>query len=533
VPAAPLPPSEAQRLAALRSYDILDTAADPDIDRTTRLAARLSGCPIALVSLVDTERQWFKSRQGIAVTETPRALAFCAHAILEPSRLLLVPDAREDPRFRDNALVTGAPHIRFYAGTPLVNPDGHALGTLCVIDRQAHTFDADSVEVLIELGRAVMTRLELHRTTRSLRTVLQSAEQRLARVMEASPTAVALIGADGRIERVNSHTERVFGYGSGALHGRSVEDLVPVRFRSRHAGHRDQFRSRAGSRSMGAGPALWGLRHDGTEFPLEIALNPIELDGVSMVLAGIVDITARRQLEQERDQQRRDLARSNADLEEFAYVASHDLKAPLRGIAHLVGWITEDLEAGASPETLEHLALLRGRVTRLQMLQDGLLAYSRVGRVHSAIEPVDTAEVVRDVIVLLAPRPGFVIGCEGPMPVLRTRRSPFHIVMENLIGNALKHHDRAEGRIVVSARQLDDLTEFRVSDDGPGIASRFHERVFVIFQTLASRDDIEASGIGLAIVKKKVEGHGGTIRIESEPPERGTTFVFTWKESVA
>ena len=119
------------------------------------------------------------------------------------------------------------------------------------------------------------------------------------------------------------------------------------------------------------------------------------------------------------------------------------------------------------------------------------------------------------------------------MPAIRTHRVPLRAVLENLIANGVKHHDRAEGRISVSMRLEDGVAEFRVNDDGPGIAPRFHERIFVIFQTLASRDDVESSGIGLAIVKKRVENHGGRIWVESTPPARGTTFAFTWKEAVA
>jgi signal transduction histidine kinase len=307
---------------------------------------------------------------------------------------------------------------------------------------------------------------------------------------------------------------------------------MPERFRGQHVELRQLFLNHRASRMMGEGRELFGLRKENTEFPLEIDLNPIDLDGEPMVLASIVDVTARREADHERERQRRELERSNADLEEFAYVASHDLKAPLRAIGHLVQWIGEDIETVASPETRENLKLLRGRVTRLQMLLDGLLAYARVGRIHAPVEDVDIAETVNDIIAMLAPPPGLVVACEGEMGVLRTHRMPIRVVLENLISNGLKHHDRAEGRITVTMRKVDGGAEFRVSDDGPGIPPRFHDRIFVIFQTLASRDDIESSGIGLAIVKKKVQVHGGEIWLESAPPARGTSFVFTWKETV-
>jgi PAS domain S-box-containing protein len=357
-----------------------------------------------------------------------------------------------------------------------------------------------------------------------------SAEDRFARVVEASPTALVLAAASGRIEMVNPRTERMFGYAKGELVGQKLEQLMPERFRPGHVDLRDQFQTERSSRLMGEGRDLYGMRKDGSEFPLEIGLNPIDLDGEPMILAGVIDITARRRTELEKERQRLELARSNADLEEFAYVASHDLKAPLRAISHLVEWIAEDVEPMASTETIDNLKLLRGRVVRLQSLLDGLLAYARIGKSRVSFEQVDIPEVVRDIVAVLSPSDGFVVACQEPMPLLRTHRTPILVVLQNLISNGLKHHDRSEGKITISMRLENGVAEFRVGDDGPGIAPRFHEKIFVIFQTLASRDDLESSGIGLAIVKKRVEGHGGRIWVESAPPARGTTMVFTWKE---
>jgi PAS domain S-box-containing protein len=386
-------------------------------------------------------------------------------------------------------------------------------------------------------------------------------EDRFARVIEASPIALVLAAANGRIVLVNRLVERMFGYDRAELHGKPLELLLPERFRDGHLALRQQFLADMSPRLMGEGRQLFGLRKDDSEFPLEIGLNPIDLGPLNsgainsgpgnpgpgnpgplnsgpgnpgaeaMVLAGIADITARHAIEQEREQQRLDLVRSNADLEEFAYIASHDLKAPLRGIAQLVQWISEDNALTSGADTLENLKMLRARVTRMQMLLDGLLAYSRVGRERAAVEEVDIGDLVEDITAMLAPPPGFVIVCKSRMPVLRTHRAPIRAVLENLIGNAMKHHDRAEGRVTIAARMLEGMAEFRISDDGPGISPWFHDRIFMIFETLASREDVESSGIGLAIVKKKVESHGGQIRVESAPPARGSTFVFTWQEA--
>jgi two-component system, NtrC family, sensor kinase len=225
--------------------------------------------------------------------------------------------------------------------------------------------------------------------------------------------------------------------------------------------------------------------------------------------------------------------RVEGDMYALIRVASHDLKAPLHAIIHLAQWIGEDIGPAMSPETTEYLRLLRGRVTRLQMLLDGLLVYLRVAIARSVVEDVDIGALVRDIVATLAPPPGFVVACDENISMLRTDCTSIRVVLEHLIGNALKHHDRDEGRVTVSARIEDGVAVFRVSDDGPGVPAQFHDRIFVIFQTLIGRDEFESSGIGLAIVKKKVEGHGGRIWVESAPPARGVTFAFTWKETVA
>lgn len=355
-------------------------------------------------------------------------------------------------------------------------------------------------------------------------------EERFRVVVEASPSGLVLVNAAGRIEMVNRQAERMFGYDRDALLHQPLDLLLPERHRSGHEALRLGFMAASSTRAMGQGRDLFGLCRDGSEFPIEIGLSPLIWQGQPMVLAAVHDITRRKATEQELLSKQRELERSNRDLEEFAYVASHDLKAPLRAISHLAEWITEDLGESASEETRENLSLLRQRVTRMQMLLDGLLTYSRVGRGDKLAEPVDLALLVEDIVAGIGPPPGFRVACEGAMPVLRCQRSPLEHVLQNLIVNALKHHDRDTGQVIVSARIRDGMAEICVEDDGPGIPPQFHEKIFVIFQTLSSRDEVEASGMGLAIVKKAVERHGGRVVVESAPPARGCRFRFTWPE---
>ena len=355
-------------------------------------------------------------------------------------------------------------------------------------------------------------------------------EQRFRLLFESAPSAMVMINALGQIEMINGQTERMFGFPRAELFGRSIETLLPERLRAHNRTSGSSFFSTAQQLPMGAEPGLFGLTRDAIEFPIDIGLNPFETEDGVMALVVILDITVRRQAEREMEQHRRELERSNADLERFAYVASHDLRAPLHAIARLAEWVRDDIAAIASPEAVENLKLLQGRALRLQMLLDGLLAYSRVGQVDSPIEDVDIEALVREIADVLAPPPEFLITCVGTMPTLRTRRSPILAVLQNLIANGVKHHDRAEGRLAVSAHLAGEVVEFRVSDDGPGIPPQFHDRVFEIFQTLQRRDEVDSSGIGLSIVRKEVENHGGRIWIESTPPERGTTFIFTWRQ---
>ncbi len=223
-----------------------------------------------------------------------------------------------------------------------------------------------------------------------------------------------------------------------------------------------------------------------------------------------------------------ELARSNRELEEFNYAAAHDLKSPLRGIQHLVQWLTEDAVAVLPASSQKHLAQLRRRVQRLDHLLDDMLAYSRIGRVQYAPETVALTVLINDIIELLAPPPGFTIEVPPALPTLVTLRIPLETILRNLLSNAIKHHHQPQQATVrVDARTVGDQMEFLISDDGPGIEPEFHERIFGMFQTLQPRDQVEGSGIGLALVKKTVESYGGAITLQSVVGQ-GTTFHFLW-----
>lgn len=215
------------------------------------------------------------------------------------------------------------------------------------------------------------------------------------------------------------------------------------------------------------------------------------------------------------------------ELEQFAYVASHDLKAPLRSIANLAAWLQEDLKEKLTDATREQLDLLRDRVQRMHELIEGLLEYSRIGQIERSIENVDVAELLTEITESIAPPPGFVIDIASDMPSLHTERLQLYQVFSNLIGNAVRHHNAEQGHIWVKAADLGQVYEFSVADDGPGIAPEYHAKAFKMFQTLETRDIGSNTGIGLALVKKIVQDHGCSITLESEAG-KGATFRFTW-----
>jgi PAS domain S-box-containing protein len=235
-----------------------------------------------------------------------------------------------------------------------------------------------------------------------------------------------------------------------------------------------------------------------------------------------------QRLEERVQERTAELARSNAELDEFAHVASHDLKAPLRAIVHLANWISEDAGRLLPPQSREHLAKLHGRILRMETLLDDLLAYSRAGRYRHSPEVVDVKTLVQEVVEFVDCPAGFTVTVAEPLPVLVTERVPLETVFRNVIGNAFKHHHQAaQGMVTIRAIERGEFVEFIVTDNGPGIAPEYHERIFGIFQTLRPRDEVEGSGIGLTVVKKLVESRGGWIRVESAEGQ-GATFRFTW-----
>jgi len=308
----PWPLNEPARLDRLKSYCILDTPPEPVFDRLTRLAARAFAMPIALVSLVDEGRQWFKAHHGLQVQYTARRLSFCAYTILE-DRPMVVPDAMADERFADNDLVTGEPFIRFYAGAPLRTPEGLLLGTFCVIDFQPRSdFGEQEQGDLAEFARIVMHELEMRaaqraaeaaeQAERQARAATERAETRYRAVVETAVDAMVVIDETGVMQSFNAAAEHIFGYAAVDMVGRNVSELMPEPDRSRHNEYIGRYLRTGVPRIIGSGREVEGLRRDGTVFPLELAIAEW-WDSEQRFFTGIMrDLTQRHTIEQKLQQ---------------------------------------------------------------------------------------------------------------------------------------------------------------------------------------------------------------------------------------
>jgi PAS domain S-box-containing protein len=352
---------------------------------------------------------------------------------------------------------------------------------------------------------------------------------------------VITLTKQGKIETFNPAAMKMFGYEADEIIGKNLTILLEEALIEQQNDREINFRDISKIKLDRPWQSL-GHRKFGIPFPIEISLSDMKIDG--RLIAIIRDITERQQAKEQLQARAYELSRlsivlaktneelqeRNEELDRFAHVVSHDLKAPLRAIANLSEWIEEDLEGKLSPENQHQMQRLRGRVFRLEGLINGLLEYYRADRLETNAEIVDVNNLLTEIIDSLDPPPTFTIDIDPKMPILKTKKIILFQVFSNLISNAIKHHDRHDGHIKISVSDREYFYEFAVADDGLGIAPEYHEKIFGIFETLQPRDRVESTGIGLAIVKKIIENEGGTIGLESQLG-RGATFRFTWLKS--
>ncbi|WP_199610125.1 sensor histidine kinase [Flocculibacter collagenilyticus] len=513
---APLPKSEQDRILTLQNYAVLDSDEETLFDDITFVAAEICEVPIALISLIDSDRQWFKSRFGLDAKETPRNIAFCAHAILS-DEIIEIPDAKLDPRFEDNPLVTGAPYIRFYAGAPLIAPNGEKIGTLCVIDREPKRLDDKQKNLLKVLARDVVAQLEIRNKTQALKesqelqTLINETNQDLIFVKDEEFKIVYANKAFMNIYPKELH-DKVLGF-------TTIEEYSPEQAEFFLTQDRIAF-------EKGKSQIVETIHLPNKE---KRVLNSTKqrftsVGGQRYILCVSHDITERELLMDE-------LKQTNRDLDDFAYIASHDLKAPLNAVKRLLEWIKEDCEHLLPEDSLENFHLAIGRVNRMHKLLKDLLSYARINKSYENSEVVNLTECVNSLHNLLDVPDSFTITAESKVIVVP--RIPLETIIRNLISNSIKHHHQESGTIKITCDETKAEYILTVSDDGPGIEQKYHQKVFELFQTLKPRDTVEGSGMGLSVVKRLTEHYGGSVNISANKPS-GTVFTIHWpKENVA
>jgi len=365
---------------------------------------------------------------------------------------------------------------------------------------------------------------------------LREREETIRALVETSRDWIWSIDAQGVHTYSNPAIEGILGYRPDDLVGKPSLDLMHDDDRKVvEAGLPGWIAEKRGWRNL---EIRWRHREGGYRYLESNAVPILDEAGQLTGFRGVDrDVTDRKQaeeeirklneeLEQRVEDRTAQLAAANQDLSEFAYVVSHDLKAPLRAIGQLSHWLVEDHGEALGQDGREKANMLVGRVRRMYNLIDGILSYSRIGRVEERGQEVDVDALVREVIGSLAPPEGLKVAVEGRLPIVTADRTRIHQVFQNLLGNAVKFMDKPDGHIAVGYAEAEDRWRFWVRDNGPGIDPKYHDKVFGIFQTLAPRDEREGTGIGLTLVKKIVEAYGGRIELASQVGQ-GCTFTFT------
>jgi PAS domain S-box-containing protein len=557
---SPVPENEAERLATLHRYQVLDTPSDEAFDDLTLLAAHICEASTAMVSLVDENRQWFKSRVGQVPPETAREISFCAHTILQSDAVFEVPDAAADPRFSDSPLVTREPHFRFYAGAPLVAPNGHVLGAVCVMDGRPRTLSPGQRAALQALSRRAVAQLELRRRARELADSEQEASRSLALAERARRALLSVLEDEKRVGRSLRESEerfrqlaenisevfwmidpatRTFLYVSPAyekIWGRTCASLYATSSLWLEAVHsEDRTRIAAVGQQVEGGydETYRIVRPDGsTRWVRDRASVIRDAAGQAHRIVGIAeDITERRRLEQQFRQ-----AQKMEAIGTLAGGIAHDFNnilGAINGYTELARMITKE-----NPSLQEYLGYVQQAGARAAELVRQILAFSR--RDDQARQPVQLRHVVTEALKLLrATIPSSVeirSQLERLPPTVLADPTQVHQIMMNLCTNAWHAMRERPGRLEVTLATMDlsapldtvnavlppgRYTCLSVADTGFGMDEATLGRIFDPFFT--TKQPGEGTGLGLAVVHGIVQSHNAGITVTSRPSE-GTTF---------
>lgn len=513
----PEPVNEPQRLAALCSTGLLDSPPEERFDRLTRLAQYCFGTPTVLVSLVDEARQWFKSRQGLAATETPRAISFCGHAILS-NEPLVVEDTHLDARFADNPLVTGEPWIRFYAGAPLRDANGFRLGTLCLIDSQARAFGADERRRLRDLADCVEDQIS-HRQVAALNRKLQASEQRFRALFELSPVGMALNELEtGLFIDANPAFIESSGYTKDELQTLSSWQLVPERYQQLELAALKQARE-----ENRFDPIEVELIHaQGHTYPARVqgALTQ-DSEARPLVWSLIEDLTEKHRLQQMK--------------QSFIAKVSHELRTPLTAMMGALRLLEATGPGSLTPAQKSLVDNARRNSDSLARLINDILDLEKLASGAMTFEFKSLA--LNDLVQQRVEQIRYYDSEKGVEVDLRLGDKDFRVradehrlsqALDNLLSNAIKFSPR-KGRVLVSIEPSEDAwVRIRVEDKGPGVEEHFAKEIFEQFSQGANLGDVAAkgTGLGLAITRDILARLGGNVGFESQP---GQGAVF-WLE---
>lgn len=453
-----------------------------------------------------------------------RVFQYSREELIDQPVEILIPDALRDlHRSRRDAYLL-APHHRPMGGLTALEgqrKDGSTVALEIGLTPIAHTSGPGVLASIVDISRR--SRVE---------SSLRDARFRLRGIIDNCSNFMGLLTPDGRLVDANRPALEAAGLALDDVlgtpfwetpwwtHSPELQQRLRCAVERAALGERDQF---AATHPLASGDVVH----------VEFTLSPVRGDDgkiIYLVPEGH-DFSVRRQQEVEIETHVRQLERANQELEQFAYVASHDLRAPLRGISQLCALVADEEAERLSEDSKRHLEMMAVRCERMKNLLDDLLTFSRIERGDDPIERVDVARLIDETIDLLDVPERFLVELPPNLPVLSTVVTPLRQVFMNLIGNAVLHHHQETGRISISVRETSDRFEFAVTDDGPGIAPEFHERIFEMFRRLRRHDEVEGTGLGLAIVRKFVRRFGGDITVRSTPGE-GSTFQFSWPRAI-
>ena len=511
------PADEAQRLAALGALDLLDTPPEERFDRITRTAARLLGTPVAVISLIDAQRLFVKSCVGVPRVDYPRDLSFCGHAILDDGTMV-IEDATADARFEDNPQVTGPPHARFYVGQPLHAPDGHRVGTLCLMDTKPRVPTADELDALQDLGAWAESELATQELGSAL-AARRDSEALVRAILWATVEGIVGMDRDGCVLFANPAAARMLGWTEQEMLGRRAHDLY-------HHSHADgtpfAWEDCPTRRTITHGEIVhledvfW--RRDGSSFPCEALSAPLRRDGEPVgAVSSFIDVTQRREIDRRKD--------------EFASVVGHELRTPLTSIRASLGLIASGVLGELQDEAAAMVEKAVGNTDRLVRLINEILDLERLAAGAAALDvkPQSTADMISAAVAVVESMAGQAdvrIDVRAADLHVQADRDRIVQALVNLLGNAIKFSPRGE-TVAVTATQEGDNVVISVADHGRGVPADQQAAIFDRFVQVDGSDarDRGGTGLGLAIAQRIVQGHGGRIWVASAPGE-GATFAF-------